>query len=58
MSFLFNLKYLFNGVDVDNLINEIDSLKKELSSAKKLLSENSRLLAEKKQRGSIFKAIK
>lgn len=57
MSFLFNLKYLFNGVDVDNLINKIDSLKKELSSAKKLLSENSRLLAEKNKEVASLKQL-
>lgn len=57
MAFLFNLKHLFNGVDVDNLINEIDSLKKELYSAKKLLSENSMLLAEKNKELASLKQL-
>ena len=40
MTFLSNLHQLFNGVDFEELIQEIDSLKEYLSSTKKKLSEH------------------
>ena len=47
MTFLSNLHQLFNGVDFEELIQEIDSLKEYLSSTKKKLSEHSKLLVIK-----------
>lgn len=41
MALLNNLKHLCNGIDIDNLIQEIDSLKMELLSAQKKVSSYS-----------------
>lgn len=47
MAFLSNIQYLFNGVDIDDLMQEINSLKKEIFSAKKEISRYSTSLTEK-----------
>ena len=47
MALLNNLKHLCNGIDIDNLIQEIDSLKMELLSAQKKVSSYSSLMMVK-----------